>query len=107
MMRNIVITGSASGIGLATRKLLESQGDRVIGVDLRDADIVADLSTPEGRAHAVREAPAMTSNVMNLATSSVSRVFYVSTIVGALIQPLSSVKRIMPSSRRRRRPFTV
>ena len=39
-MRNVVITGSASGIGLATRNLLESQGDRVVGVDVRDAEIV-------------------------------------------------------------------
>lgn len=29
-----MVTGSASGIGLATKKLLESEGRRVIGVDI-------------------------------------------------------------------------
>jgi NAD(P)-dependent dehydrogenase (short-subunit alcohol dehydrogenase family) len=48
--RTTVVTGSASGIGAATRELLEGQGQRVVGVDLRDADVVADLATPAGRA---------------------------------------------------------
>jgi NAD(P)-dependent dehydrogenase (short-subunit alcohol dehydrogenase family) len=47
------ITGSASGIGLAIRRRLERDGTRVIGVDLRGAEISADLSTPSGRASAV------------------------------------------------------
>ena len=45
-----VITGSASGIGAATRSALEAAGHVVIGVDLRDADVVGDLSSPHGRA---------------------------------------------------------
>jgi NAD(P)-dependent dehydrogenase (short-subunit alcohol dehydrogenase family) len=49
-MRTYVVTGSASGIGAATRALLERRGARVVGVDLRDADVIADLSTPTGRA---------------------------------------------------------
>ena len=49
----IVITGSASGIGLATRARLEATGDQVIGVDLREAEILADLATPAGRATAI------------------------------------------------------
>jgi NAD(P)-dependent dehydrogenase (short-subunit alcohol dehydrogenase family) len=48
MARNIVVTGSASGIGKATAARLAKNGDRVIGVDLRDAEVIADLSTPEG-----------------------------------------------------------
>jgi NAD(P)-dependent dehydrogenase (short-subunit alcohol dehydrogenase family) len=52
-VRTIVVTGSASGMGAATRARLEREGDRVIGVDLRDAEVVADLSTPDGRAAAV------------------------------------------------------
>ena len=56
MARTHLITGAASGIGLATRTLLEGRGDRVIGVDLHDADIVADLGTAEGRAALVTEA---------------------------------------------------
>ncbi len=43
------VTGSASGIGAAVSARLEAAGDRVIGVDLRDARVVADLSTPAGR----------------------------------------------------------
>ena len=49
-MRTIVITGSAGGIGAATRARLEKEGHRVIGVDVRDAEVIADLSTPAGRA---------------------------------------------------------
>jgi NAD(P)-dependent dehydrogenase (short-subunit alcohol dehydrogenase family) len=49
----IVVTGSASGIGAATRRRLEAGGDRVVGVDVRDADVIADLSTEDGRRAAV------------------------------------------------------
>jgi NAD(P)-dependent dehydrogenase (short-subunit alcohol dehydrogenase family) len=52
-MKTYVVSGAASGIGAATAALLREQGDRVITVDLRDADVVADLSTAEGRAEAV------------------------------------------------------
>lgn len=47
------VTGSASGIGAAIKQRLEANGDRVIGVDLRNADVEADLSTPDGRNSAV------------------------------------------------------
>jgi NAD(P)-dependent dehydrogenase (short-subunit alcohol dehydrogenase family) len=53
-MSTIAITGAASGIGAATARALESAGHRVIGVDLRDVDITADLGTADGRDHAVR-----------------------------------------------------
>ncbi len=49
-MARIAISGSASGIGLATRKRLESVGHSVIGIDLRDAEVIADLATADGRA---------------------------------------------------------
>ena len=49
MPRTSVITGAASGIGKATKELLEQRGERVIGADLHDAEVVADLSTAEGR----------------------------------------------------------
>ncbi|MGO9458421.1 MAG: SDR family oxidoreductase [Acidimicrobiales bacterium] len=45
----VVVTGSASGIGDACRRRLAGRGARVIGVDLHDADVTADLGTPEGR----------------------------------------------------------
>jgi NAD(P)-dependent dehydrogenase (short-subunit alcohol dehydrogenase family) len=56
MARTHLITGAASGIGLATRTLLQERGDTVIGVDLHDADIVADLGTADGRAALVDDA---------------------------------------------------
>lgn len=49
-MRTYVITGAASGIGKATSELLQERGHAVIGVDLKDSDVDADLSTAEGRA---------------------------------------------------------
>lgn len=52
-MGTIAISGSASGIGAATRAMLEAAGHTVIGVDLRDAEVTADLSTDAGRAAAV------------------------------------------------------
>jgi NAD(P)-dependent dehydrogenase (short-subunit alcohol dehydrogenase family) len=48
-MGTIAVTGSSGGIGTAVRERLEKEGHRVIGVDLRDADVTADLSTPAGR----------------------------------------------------------
>src|SRR5690349_16913715 len=51
--RTIVITGSASGIGAATANLLASDGWRVIGVDVRDADVIADLAAEAGRQAAI------------------------------------------------------
>jgi NAD(P)-dependent dehydrogenase (short-subunit alcohol dehydrogenase family) len=49
----IALTGSASGIGAATRDALDGDGHRVIGVDLHDAEVVADLGTKDGRAVAI------------------------------------------------------
>jgi NAD(P)-dependent dehydrogenase (short-subunit alcohol dehydrogenase family) len=52
MGRQVVVTGAASGIGSAVAGLLRERGDEVIGVDLHDAEVVADLSTREGRREA-------------------------------------------------------
>ncbi len=49
------VTGSASGMGRAVVEKLTAAGHTVIGVDLQGAEVVADLSTAEGRRHAVRE----------------------------------------------------
>jgi NAD(P)-dependent dehydrogenase (short-subunit alcohol dehydrogenase family) len=52
---NIVVTGAAGGIGRATCTRLEADGHRVIGVDVRDAEIIADVGTPLGRASLLDE----------------------------------------------------
>lgn len=54
-MKNIVITGSQTGMGYATRVLLEASGVRVTGIsNSGDAEIIADLSTEQGVDDAVR-----------------------------------------------------
>lgn len=52
-MGTYVVTGAESGIGAATRSVLEEQGHRVVGVDRSPSDITADLSTAAGRAEVV------------------------------------------------------
>jgi NAD(P)-dependent dehydrogenase (short-subunit alcohol dehydrogenase family) len=61
--RTYVVSGAASGIGAATTALLRDAGHRVITVDLRIADVSADLSVPEGRAEAVAGVRALTDVV--------------------------------------------
>ncbi|WP_036510506.1 MULTISPECIES: SDR family oxidoreductase [Nocardia] len=48
-----VVTGAASGMGRAAAEKLRERGHTVVGVDLRDAQVVADLSTPAGRRTAI------------------------------------------------------
>jgi NAD(P)-dependent dehydrogenase (short-subunit alcohol dehydrogenase family) len=50
MARTCVVTGSASGIGAATAQRLREAGSRVIGCDLKGAEVICDLATREGRA---------------------------------------------------------
>ncbi len=58
--RTTVVTGTASGIGEATARLLRERGHRVVGVDrvespAADVSVVADLSTAAGRAAALAD----------------------------------------------------
>ncbi|AZI34952.1 putative oxidoreductase [Caenibius tardaugens NBRC 16725] len=75
MARTILITGAASGICKATAELCRAAGDTVISVDIRDADIIADLSTGEGRATMLREAERLAPNGLDavLAGAGLSR----------------------------------
>lgn len=52
-MGTVAVTGAASGIGAATRELLLRAGHRVIGIDLAEADVLADLATATGRQAAI------------------------------------------------------
>lgn len=54
-MGTYVVTGSASGMGRAAADRLRAAGHTVIGVDLREAEVIADLSTPAGRQTAITE----------------------------------------------------
>ncbi len=64
-MGTIVITGSASGLGLAVADRFKRDDHRVIGIDRHGADIVADLATPDGREHALREASEAAQGVLD------------------------------------------
>ncbi|MGN0064137.1 MAG: SDR family oxidoreductase [Nocardioides sp.] len=64
-MGTYVVTGSASGMGQAVVRRLRDQGHRVVGVDQRDADVVADLSTADGRRHAVEAVLELSSGVLD------------------------------------------
>ncbi|MGV0746462.1 SDR family oxidoreductase [Mycolicibacterium sp. XJ870] len=48
-MGTYAVTGCASGMGLAVAERLRAAGHSVIGVDIKNTDVVADLSTDEGR----------------------------------------------------------
>jgi NAD(P)-dependent dehydrogenase (short-subunit alcohol dehydrogenase family) len=48
-MGTYAISGSASGMGREAAQRLRADGHTVIGVDVKNADVVADLSTPDGR----------------------------------------------------------
>ena len=62
-MSTYVVSGSASGIGAALAGRLREDGHRVIGLDLHDADVVADLATPAGREDAVAAVSSLTDRV--------------------------------------------
>ncbi|GAA1526058.1 SDR family oxidoreductase [Nocardioides humi] len=54
-MGTYAVTGAASGMGAAVAARLADDGHTVIGVDIKAADVTADLSTPGGRTTAARE----------------------------------------------------
>ena len=62
-MSTYVVSGSASGIGAAVAARLRADGHSVIGVDLRDAEVIGDLSTASGRASAAAEVGRRTDRV--------------------------------------------
>ena len=64
-MRTVVVTGSASGIGKALAELLTARGDRVIGVDLHDADVTVDLTTADGRAGMIAQVGELSSGSLD------------------------------------------
>ncbi|SJM63248.1 SDR family oxidoreductase [Gulosibacter sp. 10] len=65
MTRTYVVTGSASGIGRTTADLLRANGDTVIGIDLKNAEVEADLSTAEGRSQAASRAAELAGDAVD------------------------------------------
>ena len=58
-MGTYVITGGASGIGKAIADKLRDEGHSCLSLDIQTADIVADLSSPDGREQAARDIEAV------------------------------------------------
>lgn len=52
-MGTYAITGGATGIGAELKRQLQQAGHEVITVDIKEGEVVADLSTPEGRQAAI------------------------------------------------------
>ena len=78
-----MISGSASGIGAALRARLEAAGQRVIGIDLHDAEVEADLGTAEGRSAAIEGVLVASHGMLDALVPGAG--------IGAHIQPLSNI----------------
>ena len=51
-MGTVAVTGSAGGIGSAIVARIRAAGHDVLGVDVQDADVIADLGSADGRSAA-------------------------------------------------------
>jgi NAD(P)-dependent dehydrogenase (short-subunit alcohol dehydrogenase family) len=63
--RVYAVTGAASGMGRAAADRLRADGHRVIGVDLHETEVVADLSTAQGRSTAAAEVLALANGQLD------------------------------------------
>jgi NAD(P)-dependent dehydrogenase (short-subunit alcohol dehydrogenase family) len=80
--RTALVTGAASGIGLAIASGLRAAGLRVIGVDLRSGEIAADLGSEAGRTE-------MAAQAETLSGSRLDAVFACAGILGGGANTLS------------------
>ena len=59
------ITGSASGIGAAVSAAMRAAGHQVIGIDRSNAEVIADLSTAQGREAAIGQVLELSGGVLD------------------------------------------
>ena len=81
MARTYVITGTGSGIGLATKNKLVALGNKVVGVDIKNAEVIADLSTPEGRKEAANKAIDMAGGTVDAVIANAGSALPIATTV--------------------------
>jgi NAD(P)-dependent dehydrogenase (short-subunit alcohol dehydrogenase family) len=86
-MPKVAVTGSAGGIGGAIRGRIEAAGHEVIGVDVRDAEVEADLSSADGRRGAI-------DAVIERADGPLDGLVVAAGIGGSTAAPSSMVARI-------------
>lgn len=82
-MQTAVVSGSASGIGAAVRARLEADGARVVGVDIRDAEVIADLAGEAGRREAIAQ-------VLEACSGTLDRLVLCAGL-GAHVEPIASI----------------
>ena len=74
-VRTYVITGTSGMLAGALRQRLEGQGHRVVGVDVdASADVVADLSSANGRARMLRDVEALTEGRIDAVVAAAAMV---------------------------------
>lgn len=101
-MRTVVVTGSASGIGKALTELLRSRGERVVGVDLHDAEVAVDLTTAQGRRDLVEQVSALTEGRIDAVVANAGLAHPVPATVGVnyfgAVATLEGLRPLLASS---------
>lgn len=85
-MGQYAMTGGATGIGAAIKNRLQSEGHDVIVIDIKNADIEADLSSQDGRDHA--------NSALAAAAPDGLDGFIACAGVGGHISPISLIPRV-------------